>query len=302
MNNICKLTLATLMFTIIFTATNLKAQDEEDSVIGLTIGLDYVSNYLYRGQYRYDGHKNNGGLFSPYFSYNVFNTGLSLGVRAEVSEMWLWGDNDESLWDMVDSYNTIGFNANYMYNFSDKVILNLGAWYYRYKRFYNPSSVGLISSDPSYIDFCFSAVVEMLPLRPMLAVTYSYFMDEKYYRGPGASGVIGEDSYANGNLYVQLGVGHSFELYDDTYLDLDAVAGFFDKNAFDNVMFDSRSADISDIDLSVGVSTTADILTLSASFHYVIVPGTQFKKQQGFSPPPTDIHRFYAKFGIACSI
>ena len=304
MNKICKLTVATLMFTIIFTATNLKAQ-EEDSDIGLTIGLDYVSNYLYRCQYRYDGHKGNGGVFSPYISYNVFNTGFSLGIRAEVSEMWFGSDTEEVISGQVDSFNTIGFNANYLYNYKDKVTLNLGTWYYRYKRYYDYDAGGLklYSLDPSYLDLCFSVIVDMLPLRPMLVVTYSFFMDEKYYRGPDEStGVYGDGSYKNGNIYVQLGVGHSFELYDDTYLDLNAAAGFFDKNAFDNVIFGHKSEDISDIDLSAGVSTTADILTLSASFHYVIVPGTQYKYSHGRNPTPKDIHRFYAKFGVSCSI
>ena len=302
MNKICKLTVATLMFTIIFTTTNLKAQDEEDSGIGLTLGLDYISNYLYRGQYRYRGKDQNGGLFSPYIIYNVFNTGFSLGIRGEIGEIWVWAEKDESTDNYIDKYSATGFNANYMHSFNDKVTLNLGAWYYRYKIFYDKTSAGQFSLDPSYLDICFSAVIEMLPLKPMFAVTYSYYMDEKYYRGYDKdSEIFGEGPYKNGNLYIRLGVGHSFRLAA-AYLDLDAVVGFYDKNAYDTMIYEPRSPDISDIDLSAGVSTTAGILALSMSFHYVIVPGTQYKKASFGGGNNRDIHKFYAKFGVACSI
>ena len=282
--------------------------------IGLTVGLDYVSNYLYRGMYYYYGNSKNGGMFAPYAFYNICNTGLTLGIKGEVAEKWIWNSKDEK-WEEkgIPSFNlnSMDFNINYMSNFKKAVILNVGVWYYLHSKetYLEVPPLDEITYDRSYFDFYISVIVNAIPFKPMLAVTYSYLTDKDYARGLGLSG-WGTGPGKNGDLYVQLGIGHSFLLFEKTYLDLDAVGGFYDKNAHDvrQIATESRwtkSPDISDIDLSAGLTTTADILTFSSSFHYVIVPGTQYKHviAGGHSRFFTDeVHRFYAKFGVSCSI
>ena len=297
MKKIYKLTLAALAFVIIFTASNLKAQDSQNAKIGLTVGLDYISNYIYRGMYYNQGDTMNGGMFSPYVSYNVLNTGLTLGIRGEMDEKKIWNSKDESLYYEDRDYDSINFNINYMYNLKEAVTFNLGSWYCRNKTLHNDVD----SYNPSYFDFYFSARVDAFPLTPMLAVTYSYFTDNDFARGFDVSEIYGTGSGKNGDLYVQLGISHSFELDDETYLDLDAIVGWYDKNAYeDRLITPSKSNDISDIDLSAGLTTTVDMLTFSTSFHYVIVPGTQYKYLWGSTT--RDIHKFYAKLGVSCSI
>ena len=294
MKNICKLTFAVLAFTMIFTATELNAQSNEDSKIGLTVGLDYVSNYLYRGQYYFYGNLRNGGMFSPYAFYNIFNTGLFIGVKGEITERWFYDNNDEAKEDdLFDWFNSIDFNIDYRYSFKKIITFNIGGWYYLYKTIHYSSE----SFNPSSLDIYLSATIDALQLRPMIAVTYSYYMNENYYRY--------QDKGKNGDIYVQLGIGHSFKIFDSTYLDLDAIAGFLDKNASDRRMMERPdrigSTDISDIDFSTGLTTTAGVLTLSASFHYIITPGTQYKFEES-NNINKEIHKFYTKFGVACSI
>ena len=305
MKSICKLTLAALTFTFIFTATELNAQSNEDSKIGLTVGIDYVSNYLYRGIYYYNGQEKNGGMLSPYTFYDVFNTGLSLGIKGEVTERWFWNNKDEKQNDSVlFKLFSVDFNINYMYNLKEKVTLNLGVWYYLHSK---EHTNGGVSFNRSFFDFYFSAIIDSLQLKPMFAITYSYLTDKKYVKGiDSGSYVWGEGPGKNGDLYLQLGIGHSFKLMEKSYLDFNAVAGFFNKNTYDirtqEVQKDPGTTDISDIDLSLGLTTIADILTFSTSFHYVIVPGTQYKYSWGNNSVGKEIHRFYTKFGVACSI
>ena len=314
MKSICKLIVAALLFAMIFAITELKAQDSQDSKIGLTVGMDYVSNYLYRGENFYLNAQNS-GMIAPYVSYDVFKTGLSLGIKGEVAEQWFWDERDE--FQNTTSFkmmNSINFNVNYMYELKKTMSLNIGGWYYSYQRvhFINTTS----GYDPSYFDIYFSAQIDALPLTPKLIVTYSYFKDDDYARGAAQVGntniwVWGNGPGKNGDWYIQFGLGHSFELFYKTYFDLEAMVGFYDKNSsgFCSLMgatelTPTNSADISEIDLSAGFSTTAGKLTLSTSFHYVIVPGTQYKYAlSNYSYTLTqDIHRFYAKFGVSCSI
>ena len=107
MKSKCNLIIAALLFAMVFAVTELRAQTKktskaqtskatQDTKIGLTTGLDYVSCYLYRGQYYYlFGSMFNSGMFSPYAFYNIFNTGFSVGIKGEITERWVWNEKEE---------------------------------------------------------------------------------------------------------------------------------------------------------------------------------------------------------------
>ena len=311
MKNSFKLIYMALTFTIIFTVAELKAQDKDDSEIGLTVGIDYVSNYIYRGQYYYRWGMVNGGMVSPYVFWNFFETDLSFSIKGEVAEAWFLNFKDEAKMEEMEGMNSIDFNINYECAYKKVMIINFGAWYYLHENaYYNKGLYNEISYNMSYVDFYVSTEIEALLIKPRLAVTYSYYIDEKYARGMHY-GVLGEGPNKNGDLYIQLGISHTLKIQEETYFDLDAVVGLLDTNANNQRLniFGNRtvSTDISDIDLSAGITTTAGILTLSSSFHYVIVPGTQYKNsyaitEGGLVVFVKDIHKFYAKFGVSCSI
>ena len=300
MKSICKLTLAALAFVMIFTASELKAQDKEDDGLGLTVGIDYVSNYIYRGQYYYFGQISNGGMISPYAFYDILKTGLSIGIKGEIIETWFWDGKDEMHVSEMKMLNSMDFNINYMHEFKKAITFNIGSWYYAHRTVAYGNSD---SSNPSYFDIYCSASIDALLIQPRIAMTYSYFTDKDYVRGYNRSSVWGAGPGKNGDFYLQLGLEHNIFLAEKTFIELAAEAGFFKRNTSDNRRSYKNSVpatDISDIDLSAGISTTAGVLTLSSSFHYVIVPGTQYKHDGIFQTK--DIHRFYAKFGISCSI
>lgn len=284
-----------ITFIAVFATVELRPQSASNSRLGLTFGLDYISNYMTRGQYGFGASDEiRGGYFFPSVSFDVFGSGLSLEVRGEVHESGIGGSDEDKAYKTFAKYlNCVDFNVNYAHGIENIITFDFGVWYYRYRNI----PITDMKLNYSYFDFYLSAVIKTLPLRPKLAATYSHFQYEETYRG-GKSG-----NGKNGDFYFQFDLGHSFELAASTHLDISVITGFYHKRAMG-----AKSPDISDIDISAGISTTRGIVTLAGSFHYIIVPGTQFKYLQEYSSAMDefvfvkDIHRFYARFGASVSI
>lgn len=289
MKKIFTLVFTAAVFMITFAAAELEAQDSD---LGLTVGLDYVSNYMSRGEYVFGNPYAKGGYFFPYASFDVFNTGLTLQIRGEIGEAWIGGSSEEKeLSKNMEEMHSLDFNADFVYSVKEIITFDVGAWYYRHKQ------GGL--ANHSYFDFYVSAALDAVPLTPTVSLTYSYFVEAAAYRGDsiGDSDTVVRGDGKNEDFYLQFGLGHGFELTTATYLDLAAVVGFSRNRAIQR-----KSDDISDIDLSAGISTTKGIVTLMSAFHYVIIPGTQFKYYEIDDEKIKDIHRFYVKFGASVSI
>ena len=289
MKIIFKLTLAAILLT---TTIVYAEQKEEDSEIGLSFGLNYISNYIYKYYSYYRGEKNNGGVFIPYVNYNVFNTGLNIGIKAGIPELMIGSRKEEETSAKTRKtmkYNqSIDFNLEYEYNIENIMTLGVGAWYYRFKTM--QESAGLNFSYYDYYFYCRAA--ENIPLMPIFRVIY---MTEQSHE------VIPTKKMSQ--LYAQLGISHGFELAKETYLDLGVIAGFLHNRL--RAQRDDKHGinDISDIDFSIGLSTTSDILYFSASFHYIIVPGKQYKSiTMTSSYDLLDINKFYSQFGVGCRI
>ena len=289
MKHILKLILAAIIFTVAFTTTELRAKE-----IGLTVGVDYVSNYISNhikeNGYIFNGHKGNGGGFFPYAFYNIANTGFRIGVMGEIPESWIGGSHEESeqnKWNKPE--RSFDLNASYSKSIKDITTLSFIVWYYAYK---TDNGIGSPSAyNQSYFDFIISASADMLPLTPTILVKYSYFIDKDYVRGFYEG--------KNENILIQLNLKHSFELYEDVSLDLGSIADWRHRTVNEPIL-----DDISNINLFAGITLKRGILTFTSSFHYVIVPGTQYKfvdKNDG-NGPYRDIHRFFAQFGVSCNI
>ena len=292
MKHIFKLILAAIIFTVAFTTTELRAKE-----IGLTVGIDYISNYISNhineSGYIFHGNDGNGGGFFPYAFYNIANTGFRIGVMGEIPESWIGGSHEESDQNVQNKMaRSFDLNASYSKSIKDITTLSFIVWYYAYK---TDNGMGSPSAwNHSYFDFIFSASADMLPLTPTLLVKYNYFIDNDYVRG-----VYGGK---NENILVQLNLNHSFELYEDVYLDLGSLAAWQHRTVNEPIL-----DDISIINLFSGITIKSGILTFTSSFHYVIVPGTQYKnvykKINSFSSVRgIDIHRFYTQFGVSCNI
>ena len=289
MKKLFKLVLATLVFTMAFTAAELKAQD---SNIGLTVGVDYMSNYISKGKYVFYGNSTNGGAFFPYVSYDVLSSGLSVTVMGELSEIYVGNSKEEKY---ATDYRTIikenhalDFNLSYEYKFENLATFNVGLWYYWYKTL-KLSGVG----NPSYFDLYASVTLDAVPLvTPLVKFTYMYQIDDDYYF----------DNASRTDFYVQAGLEKNIALTNSISLNLGALAGILHERKSK----DSSILDLSDIDLSAGFAKKVAILTFTGSFHYVIVPGTQYKNVEMnsvvASEPAKDFNRFYATCGVSCNI
>ena len=289
MKHIFKLTLA----LIILSATIAVAkQKDENSDIGLNFGVDYVSNYIQRGWYMNDGFQFNNGFFFPYVFYDLFNTGLSIGIRGEIPEMMIGTSKEDSDYVAIHPKKRTGkeqkkysrfidFNLNYTYNLKELFDFSIGAWHYHTET----TEIWPNVRNESYYEYYFFINAIAIPLSPIAKVYYATMWGHNWI-----------PSSERREIAVRLNFSHSIELFHNTSLDFVSEGGYTRRWHDRGIL-----GDISDIDLSAGVSTTTGIITLSSSFHYVIVPGVT-KKYNNYNLKIIDIHKFYSQFGISFSI
>ncbi|HOW81108.1 MAG TPA: hypothetical protein PK573_01000 [Spirochaetota bacterium] len=240
-------------------------EEQEDSAIGLSVGLTYYSAYLWRGTYMYDGE----GAFYPSLSWEIFSTGLTLGVAAEFAADYFFEGKGRDAYGF--DYHSFDAGLDYEYTFNELVTLGLGLWYWYYF-----NSEKAMDADASMLTAYVSLGFECL-LSPFISFTYDYYVDKDYC-------TTGENKK---DFYVQAGIGHEFEVTPEVAISLGLAAGYFH--------YKSESAfGISDIDASAGLCFTKGVLSLEGTFHYVAVPMKDFYEG-------SDIHRWYASFGAAVS-
>ena len=295
-----KTVLIVIFLTTVFITTALRAKDSD---IGLTVGIDYISNYIKRGQYHFLSSRNGDAFISPFAFFDAFNTGLTLGIKINQPEARI-GSSWESGWEAyyLQQQRSVDLNADYEYNYKKNVSFNLGIWYYHYL-------IYDYYMDPSYFDFYLSIAAEKLLFTPTLTVTYSYYKDKELIRGIKPDYFDNVNNYweyktgdgKNIDFYAQLAFSHNFAIEETTSLDLGIAVGFFYKKTIQ-----PKALDISEIDLSAGTSTKISVVTITTSLHYILIPGTQFKYSYqdptGTSSRVKDMHKTYAKLGVSCSI
>ena len=194
-----------LSFVGITYGTDLQAQ-EEDSTLGISVGITYWSNYYWRGTPYYS----EDGAFFPTISYDVLKTGLVLSVSAELAEDWVF---DNKAPQAVKDLNATDFGLDYSYTFADMVSLGAGAWY-----FHTWGTAG------RFISWYLSASAVSIPLSPTLSFSHDYYTDSKEKE----------------DFYVVLGISHTFALYEAVDLTLGASGGYYraksvDKNGISDI-------------------------------------------------------------------
>ena len=240
-----------------------EARPSESKNIGLTVGLDYYSTYLWRGTYFYGGE----GAYCPSIGWDIFDIGLSIGVGGEFAIDYLFEKTgrDSTGFDL----QSVDFGIDYSYTIADLVTLGAGLWYWYYF-----NSEDALGADASFLTATVSIGFEVL-LSPFIAVTYDYYVDKNFC----------EDRENEKDFYIQAGIGHDFELTPEVTVSLGLAAGYYHARSI-------KACGISDIDASMGLSVTKGIVTISGGFHYVAVPTDDFYAG-------SDIHRWYASFGAS---
>ena len=97
--------------------------DRPWKTIGLTVGLDYLSDYLWRGTYWFEGE----GAFFPHINYSVLDTGLTISFAAEISQNYLYDGTEDAT---VGARQSLDFGLDYSYSFNGLASIGAGVWYY----------------------------------------------------------------------------------------------------------------------------------------------------------------------------
>ena len=245
---------------------------EAKASTGLTVGLDYANKNIWRGTYLYDKE----GIFAPFVSYDVLDTGLSLTIGAGLADEYIFDGKKNSTKYFRDQQTT-DFGLDYSNKFG-MVTFGAGFYYYWYW-----------ANELSYSETHVSFTLEDIILSPTVICTWDYYFGDNY---EGANvGNRGKD------FYIQLGISHSFDLVKDVAsLNLGALAGYYK-------CLSAKTSGISDIDLSAELSITDGPIGYTAGFHYVIVPSKDYYYWPNLHEfkMTKDRSRFYSSFGVSYS-
>ena len=247
---------------------HLPAEEAEKTApekIGLSVNLDYASNYLWRGTYWYED-----GAFFPGINYTLGP--VTVGYIGEFSEDAVLDNKPVTKSDgstKVKDLHSSDFGIKFSHVFGNMITLGASYWYYLFH-----NCTGL-----SYMTATVSFTLSGIPLSPFIAYNHDiYTGDDIEHRA--------ED------FYIQTGISHSIELMKNVNLNLGLAGGLYRAKTTDQT-------GVSDIAASAGLNVALDYVSIYGSFNYVIVPGKDFYK---LADGTKDINRFYATTGVSCGI
>lgn len=237
-----------------------------EKVFGLSAGVEYMSNYLWRGGYWYED-----GAFFPSVTFEA--GGLSVGYVGEFSEDDFFDGEAAKKSDGTDvnDLHASDFGIDYSYSFSDSLSVGAGVWYYW---FHN-------ESENSFLSGYLSVTLDSVFLSPSLVYNHDYY--------------TGDDADEKGkDFYMQFALSHDIEMTKEVSLNLGASCGYYRVKSWG-----SDYSGISDVDLSAGITASLGDVEISSSFNYIIVPDKDFYELGDGSD---DINRFYVSMGVVYSV
>jgi hypothetical protein len=241
----------------------------DDKKIGLSFGVDYMSDYQWRGTTFYGG----AGALFPFISYNIAGSGL------EVSYIGEYGDNfleDGYTSTAAYQYQSADFGLAYSIEVPKIMKINLSGaflWYYMSKSF---QSCGV---DDSFFSASVAFVFDSILLSPTLTYTHDFYIDN-------ASGTRKNLE----DFYIQLGISHSFEVAKGVSLDLGLTGGLFH-----NVVVTAVDWRV-DLDFSAGLSVAVGDATFTGGFDVIVIPTA------GVANGDKNYLKMLAKFGASYAL
>ncbi len=309
----------------------METTGEERKSAGVTIGVDYYSNYLWRGTRFYD----NDGAFIPALSWDVAGSGLILGVAMELSTSYFFEGFQRKPKEfyfskedftpyrkklkMVNSgyvNHSLDFGVDYSHTFAEVVTFGISVWYWWYfnHRTARDLAIPIIKElntgyvlrdktvDLSFLSTVLTIGFDFVPfLMPEISFSHDWYTMEK----------------KAGDFYVQLSLGHDFELTKEVTIGIGSSAGYYYYRTGEMTRFyidfdpttisfvnpsklDQRMRipiikGVSDITTKIELAFSKGPISLNGGFYWVAVPAKSWYKGD-------TVHRYFAKVGVSCSL
>jgi len=235
--------------------------------VGVSFGVDYVSDYQWRGTTFYNG----AGALFPYITYDIAGSGLEVSVIGEYGDNFLEAGYTSST---AYKLQSLDYGLAYSIEVPKVMTIGLGATFLHYY-----ASGAETGTDESFVSVAASFAFDKILLSPTLTYTHDFYISD-------ASGTRKNFE----DFYIQLGVSHSFELVKGASFDLGLTAGLFH-----NVVAGATPWRV-DLNLAVGLSVAVGGATFTGGVDFIIVPTA------GIGDADKNYMKMVGKFGASYAL
>ena len=262
--------------------------------IGIDAGIEYRSEYFWRGFSFYGGDTNNPrGVYFPWIGFGFSDFYFS--VSGEVASARVADNqpnNVERGWYGIDYI--LDFNKKL---FSESITLGIRAAYFMYPN--SPDINEEVNGEGKdwrndFAEAAASITVNALPLNPKILVSYYYRIDDRDGTQENAE-----------DVYAQFSVSHTFAIAQNASLKLHASIAYFNYasseqwNSPEVGGYGDDYRGISDITIGMKLSVSADSgVTVFGSWNYAYVPDEDFYMANWYK----EKHHYWTTFGVTYSI
>jgi hypothetical protein len=283
-----------LITAIIISASFLYAEEktaEARKPVGISFGLTYHSNYLWRGTSWFDGD----GVFTPFISYDIAGSGLVFMILGELSASSVStqqaGRNSQN---NQFSFSRQGINFSLDYSIAlgkiAAIKLNSNTAVYPISKDYDINNINLgngsqpITINQSGLTITAGIYFDGIPLKPYLSYTHDFNFGNPYFR------------YTD--FYIKFGIAQDFELAKNLTFTPGAYLGLFNNPSFNYTRAENYAGSqfgISEVAVNAVLAYKIGGATISAMFTYIYFP---FPEK--FELPATDYkNRFFATVAVS---
>ncbi len=251
---------------------------------GVSAGVDYFSNYFWRG---YDFYGAGVGVFFPWATCSIGETGLSLNYLGEYGAETL-GDGVSHL---EKTYQGADFGAAYTRTFSESVTVGAKLWYYGYYKSKDMNErVYGNRHDESFFTGTVSLTIDALPLAPTFTYNHDYYVDD--YKG---------DRENDKDFYAQFQLSHTLKLGSEAGLALKGGIAYYNQATarLESHPGSVEKKGISDITASADLIVTKGGVSFHGGLFYAYVPDKDWYTMTDGSK---DRHRWWSGFGASYAL
>lgn len=297
MKNIFTLILAVLLTTAALNAEEKPAEAKKP--IGISFGLNYYSNYLWRGTNWFDGD----GAFAPFISYDIAGTGLVFTLTGELSASAVsTQQSGRNGTPNIFSYSRQGvdFALDYAIPLAKIAAIKLNATYFLYpisKEYQganyndmganNPNAFPTVGWDQSDLALTAGIYFDGIPLKPYVSYTHDFFFGN-------------HARFRYTDFYIKVGVAQDFELAKDLTFTLGAYMGLFNNPSFNYTRAEAVKGaqfGISELAVTSALAYKISGLTFTLGFMYVNFPYPERFEKDSIR----DTNRYVATLGTSYS-